>query len=96
MSWYRWKDDDLELSLRVQPRAPKDAWQGPDPSGGHYRVRIKAPPVDGKGNEALQRFVAKSFGVAPSKVEILGGEHARYKRLRIQAPKAFPIEVDRE
>ncbi|MBK1724383.1 DUF167 domain-containing protein [Thiocystis violacea] len=96
MSWYRWSGTDLELSVRVQPRAPKDAWQGPDPGGEHYRVRIKAPPVDGKGNEALRRFVADAFGVAPSKVEILGGEHARYKRLRIQDPRAFPIPVGRD
>jgi len=94
VGWYRWNGADLELSLRVQPRAPKDTFDGPDPGGEHYRVRIKAPPVDGKGNDALRRFVAKSFGVAPSRIEIIGGEHARYKRLRIQEPKSFPIPIE--
>lgn len=93
MGWYRWDGEDLELSLRVQPRAPRDGFVGPDPAGEHYRVRIKAPPVDGKGNEALRRFIAESFGVAPSRVAILAGETARYKRLRIQAPRALPIPL---
>lgn len=91
MAWYRWSGEDLELSLRVQPRAPKDAFLGP--SEDHYRVAIKAPPVDGKGNEALRRFIADAFGVAPSKVALIGGETARYKRLRIQAPRRLPSEI---
>ncbi|AHF05201.1 DUF167 family protein [Marichromatium gracile] len=95
MSWYRWNGEDLELSLRVQVRAPRDAFVGPDPGGEYYRVRIKAPPVDGKGNQALRRFVADAFGVAPSRVTLIGGEHARYKRLRIEAPQQLPLPVER-
>ncbi|TCT21940.1 DUF167 domain-containing protein [Thiobaca trueperi] len=94
MSWYRWKGEDLELSVRVQPRAPRDGFVGPDPGGEHYRVRIQSPPVDGKGNQGLRRFIADAFGVAPSQVEILGGEHARYKRLLIQRPRCLPIPVE--
>ncbi|MBN2886313.1 MAG: DUF167 domain-containing protein [Chromatiaceae bacterium] len=95
MSWYRWKGEDLELALRVQPRAPRDAFVGPDPGGDYYRVRIQAPPVEGKGNAALCRFVAKSFGVAPSRVTLIGGEQARYKRLRIASPQQFPLPIER-
>jgi uncharacterized protein (TIGR00251 family) len=90
-SWYRWDDDDLELSLRVKPRAPKDAFIGAE--GDHYRVAIKAPPVEGKGNAALRKFIANAFGVAPSKVSVVSGEQSRYKRLRITAPRTFPIPV---
>ncbi|MCG6985254.1 MAG: DUF167 family protein [Thiocapsa sp.] len=92
MAWFRWDGEDLELSLRVQPRAPKDAFIGPQ--GDHYRVAVKAPPVNGKGNLALRRFIAKAFGVPPSKVALIGGDHARYKRLRVQAPRTFPIPLD--
>lgn len=91
-SWYRWDGEDLELTLRVKPRAPKDAFIGPD--GDQYRVAIKAPPVEGKGNLALRKFIADAFGVAPSKVSVIGGEQSRYKRLRIQAPRTFPIPVE--
>ncbi len=92
MSWYRWNGDDLELSLRVQPRAPRNGFVGPDPGGDCYRVRIQSPPVDGKGNQSLKRFIADAFGVAPSQVTLLSGEHARYKRLRIENPRVLPIE----
>jgi uncharacterized protein len=93
MSWYRWDGEDLELRLRVQPRAPKDAFVEPDPSGDYYRVRLKAPPVEGKGNQALRRFIADAFGVTLAQVEILSGEQARYKRLRIQRPRTRPLPV---
>lgn len=93
MSWYRWDGEDLELRVRVQPRAPRDAFVGPDPSGDYYRVRLKAPPVEGKANQALRRFIADAFEVTLSQVEILGGEQARYKRLRIQSPRQLPLPV---
>jgi uncharacterized protein (TIGR00251 family) len=92
MTWHRWNGEDLELALRVKPRAPKDAFVGPE--GDYYRVAIKAPPVEGKGNLALRRFIADAFGVPLSKVTLVGGEQARYKRLRIQAPRTFPIPLD--
>ena len=71
MSWYRWDGEDLELRVRVQPRAPKDAFVEPDPSGDYYRIRLKAPPVEGKANQALRRFIADAFDVTLSQVEIL-------------------------
>lgn len=92
MSWYRWNGEDLELALRVKPRAPRDAFIGPD--GDYYRIAIKAPPVEGKGNLALRRFVADAFGVSLSRVTLIGGEQARFKRLRIQGPRLLPIPVD--
>ena len=93
MSWYRWDGEDLELRVRVQPRAPKDAFVEPDPSGEYYRVRLKAPPVEGKANQALRRFIADAFDVTLSQVEILSGEQARYKRLRIRHPRTLPLPV---
>jgi uncharacterized protein len=93
MGWYRWLGDDLELTLKVQPRAKRDELVGP--ADGHYRVRIKAPPVDGKANLALRRFIADMFGVAPSRVALTGGETSRIKRLLIQAPRRLPIPLPR-
>jgi uncharacterized protein (TIGR00251 family) len=83
---------DLEVALRVLPRAPKDAFAEEQPD--HYRVRIKAPPVEGKANQALRRFVAESFGVPQGQVELLAGERSRLKRLLIRAPRRFPVPLD--
>lgn len=91
--WYRWRGEDLELTLKVQPRANRNELAGP--GDGHYRVRIKAPPVDGKANQALRRFIAESFGVAPSKVSLASGETSRVKRLLIVNPRRLPISVPR-
>ena len=50
-NWFRWESDDLLLSLRVQPRASQDEFVGPH--GDHFKVRITAPPVEGKANAHL-------------------------------------------
>ena len=96
MSWYRWDGEDLELRVRVQPRAPKDAFVEPDPSGDYYRVRLKAPPVEGKANAHLMAFLGKAFGVAKSLVTLESGELNRQKRVRIRAPQKLPAELASE
>ncbi len=58
-----------------------------------YRVRISAPPVEGKANTHLIRFLAKAFGVGRSRVTLIRGSRARRKLFRIQAPARFPISV---
>lgn len=87
-AWYQWQDDDLLLSVRVQPKASRDEIIGPHENA--LKIRITAPPVDGKANTHLIRFLAKTFGVPKSRVEILSGESGRLKRLRIQAPATLP------
>jgi uncharacterized protein YggU (UPF0235/DUF167 family) len=46
-------------------------------------IRVTAPPVDGKANDALCRLVAKKAGVAPSRVTVLKGHTARDKTLDV-------------
>lgn len=91
--WYRWQGDTLILSVRVQPKASKDEIIGPcdDGQGGEsLRIRITAPPVDGKANAHLIKFLAKSFGVAKSRVCVVAGETGRHKRIHINAPGKLP------
>ncbi len=67
------------LSVRVQPRASRDALVGPH--GDALKVALKAPPVDGAANKALLKFLGKLCGVAPSSLEILSGHTGRSKRV---------------
>jgi len=90
--WYRWVGDDLILSLQVQPRASGDAWVGPLDDA--YKIRISAPPVEGKANTHLIRFLAKAFGVSRNRVNLVRGGSARRKLFRIQAPAKLPIPID--
>lgn len=88
MSWYQWEGATLRLSLKVQPRAKRDAFLGP--LGAHFRVQITAPPVDGKANQHLRRLLATTFDVPLAQVELASGEGARVKQLRIRAPARLP------
>ena len=89
--WYRWDGPDLVLTLKIQPRAGRDELTGP--LDGAYKIRITAPPVDGKANSHLVAFLARTFGVAKSKVRIEMGETGRHKRVRIASPRNLPVEL---
>ncbi len=83
-----WQGEALVLWLRVQPKASRDEICGPH--GEQLRVRITAPPVDGKANAHLLRFLAQVFGVSRAQVSLLQGESGRNKRVRIEAPQRLP------
>ena len=96
--WYRWEGDLLILSVRVQPKASSDEIVGPaaDALGGEsLKVRITAPPVDGKANAHLVKFLAKAFGVAKSRVVVVAGDSGRQKRVQISAPAKLPLSIQR-
>ncbi|MBY5992619.1 DUF167 family protein YggU [Ferrimonas balearica] len=80
--------DDLLLQLYIQPKASRDQLVGLH--GDEFKVAITAPPVDGKANAHLVKFLAKQFRVAKGQVTILKGELGRHKQLRIQSPNAIP------
>ena len=87
-AWYRWDGADLILDCHLQPKASKDEFAGLQ--GERLKIRLTAPPVDGKANAHLQAFLAKVFGVAKSQVILESGELNRHKRLRIRAPRSLP------
>jgi len=87
-AWYQWQGDDLVLSIRVQPRASRDEIVGPH--GDALKVRITAPPVEGKANAHLLKFLAAAFDVPRASVTLLSGDSARGKRIRICAPRHLP------
>jgi len=71
-----------DLSVRLQPRARRDEVVGE--RGGVVVIRVTAPPVDGKANEALCRLIAKAAGVPPSRVSVVRGHTARDKVVRVE------------
>ena len=81
-SWLREDNGDgLILSVHVQPGAKHTGFAGRH--GDALKLRLAAPPVDGKANAALCRFVADFCGVARSSVELVSGQASRAKRVRI-------------
>ena len=61
------------LTVRVTPRARKDEIAG-IMADGTLRIRVTAPPVEGKANEAVVSFLARVVGVRKSRIEIVAGE----------------------
>jgi len=75
------KDGAVIFRVRVQPRAARDGLAGE--YGGAIKLRISAPPVDGRANEACRRLIAKLVGVPAAAVEIIAGESSRDKVIRV-------------
>jgi uncharacterized protein (TIGR00251 family) len=78
----------LVLSLHVQPGAARTEVAGLH--GGALKIRLAAPPVDGKANAELVRFLAEAFGVPRRAVALVRGETSRQKTVRIDAPVRRP------
>jgi uncharacterized protein (TIGR00251 family) len=81
------------LNLRVQPRARRDAFG--EPFGDQIKVQITAPPVEGRANDHLRRFVADFCDVPLAQVVLLAGGQNRSKCLRVTAPCRLPPGVPR-
>ena len=88
MSWFRWDGEDLVIDCHLQPKASKDEFAGLH--GERLKIRLTAPPVEGKANAHLLAFLGKAFGVAKSLVTLESGELNRQKRVRIHAPQKLP------
>ncbi|MEQ1527856.1 MAG: DUF167 family protein [Methylococcales bacterium] len=88
MNWYEYNHDVLILNLHVQPKASKDEWCGLH--GERLKLRIKAPPVDGKANQYLLKFIAAEFAVSKTACRLVSGETGRDKRIAVTAPQQLP------
>ncbi|NIR29141.1 MAG: YggU family protein [Gammaproteobacteria bacterium] len=87
-AWFRWRGEELALSIRLQPRAARDEVMGAQ--GDRLKVRVSAPPVEGAANERLMRLLAREFGVPRSRVSLLTGARGRDKRVAVRRPLRHP------
>lgn len=71
----------LLLSVHVTPNSRENAIISFD--GQMLDVKIAAPPINGKANRELIRFLAEKLGTAPSAISIVSGFTSRQKRLQI-------------
>lgn len=84
-------DDELVLSIRVQPRARSNEVLGV--RNGRVLVRTTAPPADGKANRAVISLLASYLDIAPSRIRLVRGKTARNKELRISGPLELPPDI---
>lgn len=83
-SWYNWRGQELYLSIYLQPGASKDRIVGIH--GDCIKISLTSPPIDGRANEHLIRFIAKCFDVPKSRVELIKGETGRVKIVKVDKP----------
>lgn len=88
MKPFHWDNDDLILSLYIQPNARQDKVVGL--YNHQIKIQISAPALDNQANNYLQKWLAKEFNVPKSNVILINGEHARQKRFKIKKPKKLP------
>jgi uncharacterized protein len=81
----------LSFLVRVQPRANRNEidgeWQGA------LRIRLNVPPVEGRANEALRRFLAAHLNVPLGAVKIASGQRSRLKRVEVQGARAEQLRA---
>jgi uncharacterized protein (TIGR00251 family) len=81
--------EDVLVRVRAQPRARATEVAGI--RDGALVVRVAAPPVEGRANDAIRRAVAKAAGVPQSRVELVRGGTARDKLLRLRGADAAAV-----
>ena len=74
--------DSCEIAVRLQPRARANAIVGE--RDGVVVVRVTAPPIDGRANQALCRLIAKRARVGVGRVSVVRGAAAREKAVRVE------------
>jgi uncharacterized protein (TIGR00251 family) len=79
------------LTVHVQPGAKRTEVAGVH--GDALKIRLAAPPVDGKANECLVAFLAQRLGIARAAVELAGGATARRKRVRLAGVSEAALEL---
>lgn len=89
--WYRRDGESLSLTLHVQPGAKRTEISGLH--GEALKIRLAAPPIEGRANEALLRFIADTFGVPMRQVELKQGGQSRHKVVMVTGSKVAPESV---
>ena len=82
--------DGILLNLRVSPGAKRTSIEGPY---GEYalKLRVAAPPVDGRANAEVERFLAQSLGVSRSEVAVIQGSSGRDKVVLVRGALARTV-----
>lgn len=83
-------DEGVTFSVKVIPRAHRSEIVGMENDA--LRVRLNAPPVEGRANEALIELLAGALGVSRAKIEIIRGSTSRHKVVRVRGAPTEKIK----
>jgi uncharacterized protein len=86
--WYRRNGETITLALHVQPGAKRSEIAGLH--GGALKIKLAAPPIEGRANDALLKFIAVLFAVPLRNTELKQGGQSRHKVVAVSGSKVEP------
>jgi uncharacterized protein (TIGR00251 family) len=87
-AWARRVEGGWQLTIHAQPGAKRSEIVGPH--GEALKLRVAAPPAEGRANAALEAFLAEALEVPRKSVCVIRGRSARHKLVLVAAPHADP------
>ena len=82
--------DGFTIRIRVIPKAHRNALAGVE--NGALLVRLVAPPVEGKANQALLEYLRSRLGLRKHQLHLLGGQKSRHKLVKVQGVERAALE----
>ena len=89
MAFFSVQADGVLLRCLIQPQASRDEIVGLQDD--RLKIRIAAPPVDGKANAQLIRFLAGHFNLPRAQIEVLRGESGKRKTVKLHQLTTLPL-----
>lgn len=80
--WLGSSGDALTIAIHAQPGAKREAVVGEH--GDRLKIALNTPPIEGRANQALLKFLAKTLGLPRASISLLSGETSREKRVRVE------------
>jgi hypothetical protein len=87
-AWYRRNGEIITLTLHVQPGAKRSEIVGLH--GEALKIKLAAPPIEGRANEALLKFIADLFAVPLRNTELKQGGQSRHKVVAVTGSRIDP------
>lgn len=86
--WYTHENNSVTLDLYVQPGAKSTEITGLH--GRSLKIRLASPPIDGRANIALLKYISILFDVPLRQVDLIRGEKSRHKKVIVTGSKIAP------
>ena len=84
------KEATTTLKIHLQPRASRNGIDGVQ--GDALKLRVTAPPVEGRANKALKKLLAEHLGIPPSQIAIITGQRSREKLVQLSGISRAEVE----
>ena len=79
--WLKEYEGGVIVEVVLQPRASRNELAGEQ--GGRLKIKVTSPPVEGMANRKLCEFLADLMGIGKQRVQVIAGQQARIKRVKI-------------